>query len=223
MFTLRPGIDEEEGREEIKQVFCVRFEVALGAQLRVPRKQRLGGWGGKDPAGTTTHCALACGVSLFRRGTGQCVSTLLHRSLFKDRRGFSGRALPSPSTLGRPLLSVRCTRRSQSRSLPALLVIPAAASFAHELPTAPGWVSDNVRINYLRAPPGGDETRLITGGAEGEVQGSCAGRGRSPRAPCRLFPSRSVLITPAALAGDGLTLGFKEPRKNHLGQAGVTG
>ena len=45
MFTLRPGIDEErrEGGREIKQVFCVGFEVALGAQLRVPRKQRLGG------------------------------------------------------------------------------------------------------------------------------------------------------------------------------------
>lgn len=141
MFTLRPSIDEErrEGGREIKQVFCVGFEVALGAQLRAPRKQRLGGGGGKDPAGTTTHCARACGVSLFPERNRAGVSlTLLHASLFKDRRGFRGPALPLPKHSGPPLLPVRCTQRSQSRSLPALLVIPAAASCAHELPTAPG-------------------------------------------------------------------------------------
>lgn len=140
MFTLRPGIDEErrEGGREIKQVFCVGFEVALGTQLRVPRKQRLGGGGGKDPAGTTTHCARACGVSLFPERNRAGVSPPCCTGASLKTGGGSAAALPSPSTLRRPLLSVRCTRRSQSRSLPALLVIPAAASFAHELPTAPG-------------------------------------------------------------------------------------
>ena len=61
MFTLRPGIDEErrEGGREIKQVFCVGFEVALGAQLRVPRKQRLGGGGGKAWAFGISRCKLS--------------------------------------------------------------------------------------------------------------------------------------------------------------------
>ena len=61
-------------------------------------------------------------------------------------------------------------------------------------------------------------------GAGGEVQGSCAGRGGSSRAPCRWFRARvSVLITPAGAAGDGdgLTPELKEPSKNH--GAGRTG
>lgn len=61
-------------------------------------------------------------------------------------------------------------------------------------------------------------------GAGGEVQGSCAGRGGSSRAPCRWFRARvCVLIIPAGAAGDGdgLTLELKEASKNH--GAGRTG
>lgn len=53
--------------------------------------------------------------------------------------GGSAAALsPPPALWAGPSSRSGARGRSQSRSLPALLVIPAAASFAHELPTAPG-------------------------------------------------------------------------------------
>lgn len=73
MFTLRPGIDEErrEGGGEIKQVFCAGFEVGLGAQLRVPRKQRLGGGEGRTLQVPRPTVLGPVGSLYFRRGAGQ--------------------------------------------------------------------------------------------------------------------------------------------------------
>lgn len=72
---------KREGGRQIKQAFCAGFAVGLAAQLRVPRKQRRGR-GGKDPAGTTTRSARACGLSLSQERSRAAVSlTLLHASL----------------------------------------------------------------------------------------------------------------------------------------------
>lgn len=76
---------------------------------------------------------MLCGVSLSQEMTRAGVSLpLLHVSLFKDR---PAPPLPQHSGPAPPLSQVP---GSHFGSPPALLVIPAAASFAHALPTAPG-------------------------------------------------------------------------------------
>lgn len=164
------------------------FEVALGAQLRVPRKQRLGVGEGRTLQAPRPTVLWPVESLYFGEEQGRCVSTLLPESLFKDRRGFSSR-ISSPSTLGRPppLGQVHARFYSQSRSLPALLVIPAAASFAHRLPLRQEWVSDNVRHKcFKRLSARRIKLRLITGGAEGEVPRTTAPAvaGRPPPAGC---------------------------------------
>ena len=100
-------------------------------------------------------------------------------------------------------------------------------------------VSDNVRINYLRDfPPGGDETRLITGrGRKGRLRAPARAAALHPAPPAGRFASALAcslhLLPPAGRGrrrpGHGLTRvqrTTKEPwgRENRLGsQAERTG
>lgn len=132
--TCTPGIAEgkEKGREEDRpNRFSVPALSGFGVQLRLVQGE------GGTLQGPGPTCP-ACGVSLSheRNRTGVTLPILQMSPGRTDRPWDQRPHSPVPGILPPP--PPWSVLGSQSGSLPALLVIPASASFTLLLPTAPG-------------------------------------------------------------------------------------